>query len=753
MTTHAIYSNNNLIGGTYPLDPAAIVTINTMEKNLYLAIVDFNKLFGKTLNVHDWAFLDSLSVLRAAISKDSVPKTPNGPSNMNPYMVVAYAIFLSCNFEVEDIYHALMRLLILDNKDYSSVAQVTLALRSFLKTVEDSAEKQLIVDQRQRVQAAWTSSLTQGFEPGVAAEKMNEVIDEVIRIMAQNAVAVVGTAPGQNITLEELRAMIKKENEKRAVPLEYTEDEIKEIFDELDEDPVQLGGNPKDFRISKTDGELILRALKDPKLTKQGPNAANVKVTYDLDKLIDKIESYGYKEIRKIPKSDLIPIFNAIDVNNNGVIDESELPKFIVEVNTILTTVYNTKIADTFADKLLEADKQLEALKQAQAKGPVKEVNVDLSSSTLNKESFIETILALNTKAQGAILGKDALQFNVKSIEKTPLGDSLDEFFKVVAKNQTTMNYSDYIAALRLVDNDLLNYLSKKGSDKCADSGKVPEFKAPVSTDSLIDRIIKKQGIQVRDMKYPQYKALMDELKLEIESNQVPYVDVSAKMNLTKVDAPQDPATAKAVAGIKQALADNKIKPMISGLAIENVFKEIAGTDTQINAKELSDFMTMYGVPLTETQAATIIKNLDVDGDGTLGIVEFASLIGKQNPTNDVIEQYRQLFEGLKDGQPTLAVKDLMALLKKHNKSSNIDDLVEKADINKDGQIDFNEFLNLMVEESKDVGPVAPVKGGNSKREFISHRDSMDYVISRNESLRDRVRLIGKYKPSNLKKK
>ena len=80
-----------MIGGTLPLTPADIVTINTMEKNLYLAIVDFNKLFGKTLNVHDWAYLDSLSVLRAAISKDTLMK----PSNMNPYMAVAYALFLS----------------------------------------------------------------------------------------------------------------------------------------------------------------------------------------------------------------------------------------------------------------------------------------------------------------------------------------------------------------------------------------------------------------------------------------------------------------------------------------------------------------------------------------------------------------------------------------------------------------------------------------------------------------------------------
>lgn len=747
MTTHAIYSNNNLIGGTSPpLDPAAIVKINTMEKNLYLAIVDFNKLFGKTLNVHDWAYLDSLSILRATIAKDA-NKTP---SIMNPYMVVAYAIFLSCNFEVEDIYHALMRLLILDNEDFNVVAAVTLALRSFLKTVEDAGQKQLIDDQRKRVQDAWTSSATQGFEPGIASVKMNEVIDEVVRIMAQNTISV-GTKPGEKITLEQLREMIKKENEKRISlgksPLEYTEDEIKEIFDELDDDPVQEGGNPKDFRISKTDGELILKALMDPKLSKKN---TNIKVTYDLDQLINKIKDYGYNDILQTPRKSLEDIFNEIDVNQNKVLDESELPIFMVKLNELLKKLSLNKIADTFADQLLEADKALQALKDAQSKAPKKEANVDLSSAKLGLESFIDTVLALNNKAQGAIIGKEVLNKDFKAIKDLPIAKDLTDFFKTVSKGQEEMNYSDYIAALRLIDNELLSYLRNKGTGTgtCPDS-KIVEFKAPVSTDSLIDRIIKSKNVNVKNMNYSDYKGVMDELKLEIESSQVPYVDVSSKMNLNKV-AKQDPATAKSVADIKDALAQNKIKPMISALAIENVFRDIAGKDSEINADELSRFMTNYGVPLTPEQAATIIKSLDVDGDGTLGIVEFASLIGKQNPSNDIIEQYRQLYEGLKDGNSKLSVVNLKALLKKHNKDSNIDQLVDKADLNNDEEIDFNEFLNLMVDESADTAP-KKVSGGN--RKFISKRESMDYVISKNESLRDRVRLIGKYKPKNLKKK
>jgi len=742
MTTHAIYSNDNLIGGSAPIDQATLVLITTSEKNLYLALVDFSQHLPKlpSFNVHEWAYLDSLSMMRSAVF-----------TNKNPYLIVAYAIFLSCNFEVEQMYHALMRLLILDNEDYKIVDKVTLSLRSFIATIADAGQKQLIEDQRDRVKKAWsTGNGGTSFQPGIASRKMNEVIDEVVRTMAQNATVTVGTSPGEQITLEQLRAMIEAENKKRVKsgkpPLDYTEDEIKEIFDELDEEGVQEGGNPKDFRISKSDGELILKALSDAKFNKK--TTGNIKVSYDLKKLIEKIKSYGYTDVASISDSDLDNIFKAIDVNNSGEIEESEIPKFIIELNKLMTSYSLKTVADTFADKLIEADKREEALKKAQ-QTTVKEPTVDLSSSTLNKKNFIDTVLALNRKSQNAILGEDTSNFDATTILQTDIGKKLEAFFNVISNNQDEISYSDYIAAIRLVDNNLLSYLGSQSSTKCADTAKVPEFKPPASTDTLIDRIIKKKGVNVRDMNYNQYKDIMDELKLEIEASAVPTYS-GPKMQYTKVDKPQDPVTAKATADIKKALEDKKIKPMISGLAIENVFRGIAGQDNEINATELVAFMSKYGVTLTNAQAQNLINSIDLENDGTLGIVEFASLIGKQNSTNDVIEQYRQLYEGLKDGKPSLSVEDLKTLLKKHNTDTNIDELVQRADLNNDKQIDFNEFLNLMVEESKD-NTVSVQAGGNKK--YISNIESIDNVISRNESLRDRVRLIGKYKPSNLKKK
>ena len=311
---------------------------------------------------------------------------------------------------------------------------------------------------------------------------------------------------------------------------------------------------------------------------------------------------------------------------------------------------------------------------------------------------------------------------------------------------------------MRLIDNNLLNYLADKGKGN-GDCEKGPKVTAFVSSsnDKLLDRIIKDKGItaaQLRDMDYADYKDLMNELKLEIDSGNVPAYN-SSNIKLNKVPVkPVDPKTAAAVASLKQAVSTGKIRPMVTGSAIEHVFKAIAGNDNQISPEELAKFIKQYNpdLPFTTANAKTLIQSLDMDGDAQLGIVEFASLIGKQNPSNDIAEQYRQLFKGLTDGKPKLLVADLITLLQKHNPGNkNIDELVKAADLNKDGEIEFDEFLNMMLQES--VEETKAVKGGNKKRQFISKRDSMDYVISRNESLRDRVRLIGKYKPSNLKKK
>jgi Ca2+-binding EF-hand superfamily protein len=255
----------------------------------------------------------------------------------------------------------------------------------------------------------------------------------------------------------------------------------------------------------------------------------------------------------------------------------------------------------------------------------------------------------------------------------------------------------------------------------------------------------------------------MDKLKIEIDRKAEPPARQSSGITIKQASTSKQ--TSQIASQVKDALKLKKIPNMITGDSIEDLFKEIAvgPVKNQIGPNELVAFVKKYNPTLdfNVENAKLLIDSLDMDGDGTLGIIEFASLIGKQNPSNDVIEQYRQLYEGLKDGKPKLENAVLISLLKKHNDKDAsamavIETLVKQADTDGNEHIEFEEFLNLMMDESKDSTQSTSTDkkgGGNNSREFISKRDSMDYVISRNESLRDRVRLIGKYKPSNLKKK
>jgi Ca2+-binding EF-hand superfamily protein len=753
MTTATLSSTTNLIGGT--LTTAEIDKINTMEKNLYLAIDDFcsSNMFPKQTNFHDWSYFDSLSKLRTNIYQ-----------NKNPYLLVAYALFLSCNFGTEEVYHAIMRLLILDNKDYNVVDKATVAFREFLALMtSDGAQKTLIEDQRKLVMDSWGPAPDRIFTPGTVPDKINQIITDVIDMMPSSG-PITSSSSGikGNISLAQLKKMLEEENtirKTKGLPkLDYTDAEIEEIHAELDDEPIQQGGNPKDGLITDNDAQLIMNALKNPNLKKKG--VANVAVSYDLDELIKKLESYGYKDVNKLPRSDLKNIFDAVDSDSSGRIEENELPLFIIKLNEQLQAENFNTIADTFASRLLQADKEIEAAKIAAQQTPTTtddEVNLNMQSLDFNR--FLSDVLKLNRKSQGKLLGNGlGTPLTMTNIEGTDYYNNLKSFFATISGQSDFIDYPDYISALRLIDNGLLTYLKDKGtgSEKCSTVPLIAERKV-TSNDSILDQILAQEGIShFRDLPFNKYKSVMDKLKIEIDKKAEPpaqAASIKLKPSSSSTQSAQTPEVAKKVV---EAVKSGKITNMITGTAIENLFKKIAGdNNNEINAQELVKFMKEYNPDLTFTQenAELLIKSLDTDGNNTLGLVEFASLIGKQNPSNDVIEQYRQLYEGLKDGKAELNKSTLATLLKKNNPAdaSNIDELVQQADLNKDEKIDFEEFLKLMMEESVDSSAVK--KGGSNSKEFISKRDSMDYVISRNESLRDRVRLIGKYKPSNLKKK
>lgn len=519
-------------------------------------------------------------------------------------------------------------------------------------------------------------------------------------------------------------------------------------------EPIQQGGFPGGL-ITESDANLILNILKNPNIKKKGATA-NITVSYDLDELIVKIKSFGYNDIDKINRIELQAIFSAVDTDSSGRIEENELPLFIIKLNEKLQAEGRNIVADTFAAKLLQMDKDLQAAKLASQQTPPSDDEVNLNTQSLGFNRFLDDVLKLNRKSQGKLLGNGiASPLTMTNIEGTSYYTDLRKFFDAIVGTGDTIEYADYLSALRLIDQGLLKYLNEKGtgSAKCDDAPLIAQ-RATTSNDSILDQILAQENLShFRDLPYNKYKNVMDKLKIEIDRKTEPPAQATGIKLKPGSTSTQTPQTVQVANTVKQALKSGKIPNMITGNSIEELFKKISKGDGQIDAAELVTFMKEYNPNLNFTleNAQLLIKSLDVDGDGTLGIIEFASLIGKQNPSNDVIEQYRQLYEGLKDGKPSLDKATFTALLKKNNSqdAAVIDDLVAKADLNKDGNIEFDEFLNLMMEESTD----STKTGGNNSREFISKRDSMDYVISRNESLRDRVRLIGKYKPSNLKKK
>nr|WGM49164.1 NEMOb [synthetic construct] len=138
--------------------------------------------------------------------------------------------------------------------------------------------------------------------------------------------------------------------------------------------------------------------------------------------------------------------------------------------------------------------------------------------------------------------------------------------------------------------------------------------------------------------------------------------------------------------------------------------------DGTITTKELGTVMRSLGQNPTEAELRVMIIEVDADGDGTLDFPEFLAMMARKMKYRDTEEEIREAFGVFdKDGNGYIGAAELrhvMTNLGEKLTDEEVGELIREADIDGDGQVNYEEFVQMMTAKGGSGG------GSSSRRKW-----------------------------------
>ncbi|XP_064622600.1 EF-hand calcium-binding domain-containing protein 7-like [Lineus longissimus] len=125
--------------------------------------------------------------------------------------------------------------------------------------------------------------------------------------------------------------------------------------------------------------------------------------------------------------------------------------------------------------------------------------------------------------------------------------------------------------------------------------------------------------------------------------------------------------------------------------------------DGTVSTRELKTILRAIGYSPSEAELQDMIHEQDPDGDGYLTFHDFAHLIAQrknsENTEEELLAAFR-VFDRDRDGH--ISSEELRTVMRKMGDvmtEEEIEDMITEIDVNGDGEIDYNEFLEMMLFE------------------------------------------------------
>mmetsp|Transcript_14877 Transcript_14877/g.41424 ORF Transcript_14877/g.41424 Transcript_14877/m.41424 type:complete len:199 (+) Transcript_14877:165-761(+) len=123
--------------------------------------------------------------------------------------------------------------------------------------------------------------------------------------------------------------------------------------------------------------------------------------------------------------------------------------------------------------------------------------------------------------------------------------------------------------------------------------------------------------------------------------------------------------------------------------------------DGTITTKELGTVMRSLGQNPTEAELMDMIQEIDADGSGNIDFPEFLTMMARKMKDTDSEDEILEAFKVFdKDGNGFISAAELrhiMTNLGEKLSDEEVDEMIREADIDGDGQINYEEFVKMMM--------------------------------------------------------
>ena len=135
---------------------------------------------------------------------------------------------------------------------------------------------------------------------------------------------------------------------------------------------------------------------------------------------------------------------------------------------------------------------------------------------------------------------------------------------------------------------------------------------------------------------------------------------------------------------------------------LQDVFDQFdKDKDGKISSNELENAMQSMGQNPTVEEVQEMMKEVDLNQDGKIDFDEFMTLMIKTSPENQAEEEVINAFRVFdKEGNGLISsaeLKHIMMNIGDKMTEEEADEMVNEADIDEDGMINYEEFVRMMM--------------------------------------------------------